>query len=255
MADRYWISGSGTWNNTNTAVWSATPTGGGGASVPTSADDVYFQNPGTYTVTVGAIVTCGSLSFTGFTGTFAGSFSININGSFTAVSTMTWSSTSLLLFASTSGSHTITPAGKTFSSLSFGFSGGSTGTYALAGALTATSTITVYAGTFTTNNYAVTAASLASSNSNTRTINLGASTVTLTGITHQRIDYRGKHLLQSVDGRTYKHWYCGDCNRRQPNCYRYAIYSKRHWASLSHVLKRISHQYDQDAYVRQCCSC
>tara|TARA_R110000868_G_scaffold225009_2_gene477199 strand:+ start:2492 stop:4168 length:1677 start_codon:yes stop_codon:yes gene_type:complete len=47
-------------------------------------------------------------------------------------------------------------------------------------ALTITNGIFVTFGTFTTNNYAVTATQLSSSNSNARTINLGSSTVTLT---------------------------------------------------------------------------
>jgi hypothetical protein len=46
--------------------------------------------------------------------------------------------------------------------------------------LTCSGAITLTQGTFTTNDYAVTATSLSSSNSNMRTINLGSSTVTLT---------------------------------------------------------------------------
>lgn len=51
MAARYWIGGTGNWSDT--AHWSATSGGVGGASVPTSDDDVYFDsNSGTGTVTV-----------------------------------------------------------------------------------------------------------------------------------------------------------------------------------------------------------
>ena len=42
MADRYWVGGSGTWNTSNTK-WSATSGGASGASVPTTADDVFFD--------------------------------------------------------------------------------------------------------------------------------------------------------------------------------------------------------------------
>lgn len=42
MADRYWVNGSGTWNAVNTANWSATNGGPGGASVPTSSDKVFI---------------------------------------------------------------------------------------------------------------------------------------------------------------------------------------------------------------------
>ena len=54
MAARYWIGGTGNWNDT--AHWSTTSGGVGGASVPTEADDVVFDsNSGTGTVTVNAI--------------------------------------------------------------------------------------------------------------------------------------------------------------------------------------------------------
>lgn len=51
MATRYWVGGTGNWNDST--HWSATSGGVGGASVPTMNDDVYFDsNSGTGTVTV-----------------------------------------------------------------------------------------------------------------------------------------------------------------------------------------------------------
>jgi len=41
MADRYWVGGSGNWDDP--LKWSTTSGGAGGASVPTSPDDVYFD--------------------------------------------------------------------------------------------------------------------------------------------------------------------------------------------------------------------
>lgn len=53
MANRYWVGGTGTWNSSNTANWSAVSGGVGGASVPTAADDVFFDsNTGSGTVTM-----------------------------------------------------------------------------------------------------------------------------------------------------------------------------------------------------------
>ena len=54
MATRYWVGGgagnrNGTWSSTTS--WSATSGGSGGATVPTSADSVVFDQSGTYTVT------------------------------------------------------------------------------------------------------------------------------------------------------------------------------------------------------------
>jgi len=42
MADRYWVGNSGKWENTSS--WSATDGGAGGASVPTSSDNVFFTS-------------------------------------------------------------------------------------------------------------------------------------------------------------------------------------------------------------------
>jgi hypothetical protein len=62
MAARYWILGAGNWNDT--AHWSTTSGGVGGASVPTMDDDVYFDsNSGTGTVTVNAIANMRNCTF------------------------------------------------------------------------------------------------------------------------------------------------------------------------------------------------
>lgn len=68
MADRYWVGGTGTWNSTNTTNWSATSGGTGGASVPTSADNVIFNtNSGTGTVTFSGSIDCLTFTFTSST--------------------------------------------------------------------------------------------------------------------------------------------------------------------------------------------
>ena len=64
MADRYWVGGSGTWNASSTAHWSATSGGASGASAPTSSDNVFFDtNSGSssFTVTLSS-ATCADLS-------------------------------------------------------------------------------------------------------------------------------------------------------------------------------------------------
>lgn len=61
MADRYWVGGTGNWNDTNR--WSATSGGPTGASVPTASDNAMFDansGNGTCTTTTGA--TCLSLT-------------------------------------------------------------------------------------------------------------------------------------------------------------------------------------------------
>ena len=64
MANRYWVGGTGTWDASNTTNWSATSGGAGGASVPTTADTVFFDtNSGTAaTITVNAAATGGAVT-------------------------------------------------------------------------------------------------------------------------------------------------------------------------------------------------
>lgn len=70
MASRYWVGGAGTWDGTSTTHWSATSGGAGGASVPTSADDVFFDaNSGSGVLNCAGDVdigtrSCRNLSFT-----------------------------------------------------------------------------------------------------------------------------------------------------------------------------------------------
>jgi len=76
MANRYWVGGTGTWDQTSTANWSTTSGGSAGASAPTYTDLVFFDdNSGGGTVDVqdtgGATYpSCASLDFQGFTGSF-----------------------------------------------------------------------------------------------------------------------------------------------------------------------------------------
>ena len=179
MANRYWVGGTASWDNTAGSKWALTSGGAGGQAVPTDTDDVFFDAAsGTVTCTVGVTVSCLNLNFTGFTGTFNQGNSINAYGGLTCSSTMTVSSSIGVNFFSTVSGNTITTAGKTWSAFTFAGAGG---VYTLGDALTLSGALTVTNGTFTTNNYAVTATQLSSNNSNTRTINLGSSTVTLSG--------------------------------------------------------------------------
>jgi hypothetical protein len=90
---------------------------------------------------------------------------------------MTFTYTGQFFFLATG---TLTSFGKTIGGVQVAVAGI---TLDLGDALTSSGAITLTAGTFTTNNFNVTATQLSSSNSNTRTINLGSSTVTLSGVT------------------------------------------------------------------------
>lgn len=179
MADRYWVGGTASWDGTAGTKWATTSGGAGGASVPTTTDDVFFNGSSSGTVTIATGNTgAQSITCTGFTGTLTGTAAITVAGSLTVASGMTYSHTGTVTFTGT-GTHTITSAGKALSAVTINSVGG---TYTLADALNiSTRTLTVTRGTFDTAGYNVTAGFLSSSNANTRTITLGASTVTIGG--------------------------------------------------------------------------
>jgi hypothetical protein len=82
MANRFWVGGSGTWDTTSTANWSATTGGAPGASAPGAADVALFDsNSGAGTVTLGENVTVFRCTWNTFAGFFQPStFEINIVG-------------------------------------------------------------------------------------------------------------------------------------------------------------------------------
>ena len=152
MANRYWVGGASTWNTTSTTNWSTTSGGTGGASVPTAADSVFFDQAGTYTVTCTGALTCldftvsaGTVSFiNGTTPTFA------ISGSMSLLAGTVWSSTGAITFNATTTGKTITTNGVSITgAIIFNGVGGG---WTLASALTST-TVTFTNGTFSTGNY------------------------------------------------------------------------------------------------------
>lgn len=186
MADRYWVGGTASWDGTAGTKWATTSGGTGGASVPTSADAVFFDaNSGTGTVTITSGNTgAQSINCTGFTGTLAGFLPINVAGSVTLVAgmTVTYSGTLTL-----SGTGTLTSAGKTLGPVTINGSGI---TVTLGDALNiGANTLAITTGTFNTANYNVTAASISSNNTNLRTITFGSSTITLSASSNATVGF------------------------------------------------------------------
>jgi hypothetical protein len=177
MADRYWVGGTASWNGTALLKWSTTSGGLGGASVPTTADDVFFDALSTGTCTIAAFNTgAKSINCTGFTGTITGSVGITVAGSVTLVAGMTYTHTGAMSFT---GTGTLTTAGKAFSAVTVNGSGI---TLTLGDALDIGGrTLTVTQGTFNAANYNVTCGIFSSSNSNVRTITMGSGLWTLGG--------------------------------------------------------------------------
>lgn len=189
MANRFWVGGTATWDGTAGTKWATTSGGAGGASVPTSADDVFFDgSSGTGTVTLATGQACLTLDFTGFTGTFAhnSNVALTVAGNLYRLSAgMTFSTTASgttarIDFTSTSGTCLITTAGKSLCSMTFNGVGG---TFQLQDALTtlSTHTVTLTNGTLDTNGQTCSWGLFSSANANTRVLTLGASAITITG--------------------------------------------------------------------------
>jgi hypothetical protein len=114
MANRFWVGGSGTWNNSSTSNWAATSGGAAGASAPTSIDDVFFDaNSGTPTVTAGTAATCLSWSHAAGTATFnIESAGVSVHGGVTWSAGTNFLGNARIRFAAESGSWTLNLAGR-----------------------------------------------------------------------------------------------------------------------------------------------
>ena len=184
MAARYWVGGSGTWNTTSTTNWSATSGGASGASVPTAADSVIFDQATSYAVTMTGALTCldftvsaGTVSFaTGTTPTLAISGSISL-----AAGTTTWNSTGTITFNATTTGKTISTNNTNIdASVTFNGTGGG---WTLQNNFTAgiTRTVTLTAGTLDLQSYTLTCGLFSGSGSTARTIAFGTGNITVNG--------------------------------------------------------------------------
>jgi hypothetical protein len=198
VATYYWVpsggNASGTWDGTNTANWATTSGGTGGAGVPTSADDVFFDAGsdagGIFTVTIGTGAVCrditaGSLDFVM---TLAGNATWIISGSLTFPATnLTRTYTGSITFNATTTGNTITTNGIALSTGNITFNGVG-GEWTLGSALTTTSgTLTLANGTLdvSASNYTIACGAVSVGNgvfiARTGTINVTLSSPTFAG--------------------------------------------------------------------------
>jgi hypothetical protein len=176
MADRYWVGGTDTWDATAGTKWATTSGGPGGASVPTAADDVFFDANSSGTCTIANSTTAKSINCTGFTGHIFLNTDINIYGSFILSAGMTYDPSFRALYLY--GTGTLDMAGKNAGTTRIQSGANVT----LASALSIGGDYRIFfidGGTFTTNNYNVLCWSFLSNVTSARTINLGSSTITI----------------------------------------------------------------------------
>ncbi len=200
LGTRYWVGGTGTWDNSTTTHWAQSSGGTAGVSPPLTQPVFIDGSSGGGTVTLGANIACGNLTTTGFSGTLAqstftltltgnmtlsaltysGSGALSLTGNLTLNSGMTLSYAGAITFASTATGKTITTAGKTI--LSVVTFNGVGGGWTLQDTFTCTgASITLTNGSLNLGNQNVSVPIFSSSNSNTRVLTMGSGTITLTG--------------------------------------------------------------------------
>ena len=184
MADRYWVGGTAAWDATAGSKWATSSGGAGGATVPTSADNVFFtaaSGSGVCTLQTAA-GNCANIDFTGYTGTFTMNQSLNVYGSFKMVPGTTWNfAGNGITFAATTTNggvgHSIDWGGKSVG-------GGATfngvgGKWVLASALSI-GTFATTNGTLDTANYNISCTGWSTA-TGTITLTLGSSAITVAG--------------------------------------------------------------------------
>jgi hypothetical protein len=180
MASRYWVGGTNTWNSTAGTKWATTSGGAGGASAPTSADDVFFDaSSGSGTVTIAIGAACRNLDTTGFTGTIAGTAAFTLSGGLTWGAGTSVTYTGQFTFGATTGPNTVRTNGVHF--VGDVFFDGVGGSWVLADALVTVGAVQAQNGSLTTGGFAVTSQSFRSGTSSTRTLDMSNTTWTLTG--------------------------------------------------------------------------
>lgn len=196
MANRYWRGGTGTWDASNTANWSATSGGAGGASAPTLNDDVFFDANsdagGIFTVTIGTGAVCRDITIAGLdqvmTLSQGATSRLDIYGSLTLPATNfthNASAGSVIALRATTTGKTITTNGVAIGTAagSVFILEGSGGEWILGSALTISGSMSHFTGTFRTNNYNLTIGVNYSylHVSTSRAIYLGTSIVSISG--------------------------------------------------------------------------
>lgn len=185
MANRYWVGGTASWDAVAGTKWATTSGGAGGAAVPTSADDVFFDANSTGTVTATSSAVCHDLDCRNFAGSFTNSSDplITIYGSLNTGTTDIGFGWADISFAGTTSGLTITTNGTT--QTWYGSGGGAAWNFnGVGGEWTLQDNLTMSTssacagglsnGTFNLNGFTVTCGNFNISGSNTRVLTFGS---------------------------------------------------------------------------------
>ena len=176
----YWIGGTGEW--TDPSHWSLNSGGPSSGCIPSPYNSVYFDANSFFAngqgVTINQTAYCKDMTWFNVTNNpiFAGTSSLNINGSLTLISNMNLTYFGPISFTSDQIGNTITSAGKQLSSITFN----NYGEWTLLDNLNIGSqSITLNKGSLITNNKTINAGRFESNNSNFRSLSLGNSIINL----------------------------------------------------------------------------
>lgn len=174
-----------TWTPTSGTAWSTAANWT--SRVPLPQDDVSAGGTGN-TITVDMPRIGKSITFTG-TPILSASIDVNVFGSVTVASGMTWFSTYTQFYGR--GDYVLSPANKAVQWRLYAYGGSLT----YASADSTSHSMRVYAGTFNTGGYDITFNDMYSSGSLTRAINLGSSTITVNSASAiSKINFSGSNF-------------------------------------------------------------
>ena len=179
--DLYWVNGSGDWNSA--ANWSLTSGGAGGAGIPTSSDNVFFDassfTGGGQTVNVAGGAFCRDMIWSGVTNnpSFSGNSSIVISGSMQLDPNMINNLNGNIEFTSTNLGETITTAGHLF--LADVIFNGNGGEWTISDEINIETTLDLVRGSLIARNVSVTCNQFRSRYTTDRSVDFTGSTVTI----------------------------------------------------------------------------
>lgn len=181
-ANRYWVGGAGAWSNT--AHWSTNSGGKGGASVPTSEDNVFIDNHSFSTpaqsLKIQGEAICANFKWNAVNAILDGTIESNLSvfGSFSFSAQVTNNFKGKINFRSSLQDNKITTAGKLFKG-DLVFDG--TGSWILNDGLRTAATSSVYLvrGSLNTNGKTISCGSFISNGEGTKSLNISNSIITI----------------------------------------------------------------------------